>query len=416
MSNIVKVKDPQTLTQIDTPVTIQLWNGAKTLDLTHSFFMIFSGAALLACLAMYGKQPLLVAYILLGILIGPYGLGWLNEIHLMEEAAEIGIIFLLFLLGLDMQPKSLISVLRKATDITLISSLIFLLLGAGFAWLAGFPVTESVIIGAACMFSSTILGIKLLPTTVLHHKHTGELMIGLLLMQDFVAIIVLILLLSADAGSISWMALGKAAIALPVLVAVALLFTRYVLLKLISRFDRTQEFIFLLAIGWCLGVAELARYMGLSLEIGAFVAGITLATSPISQFLAFSLKPLRDFFLILFFFAVGARFNLTLLDQLIIPAIMLTALILLSKPLVFRWLVHRHSETNKLAWDVGFRLGQTSEFSLLIAFLALEVQMLSESGSMLIQATTILSILISSYIVIFNYPNPLAVSDRLRRD
>ncbi len=386
------------------------------MDLTHNFFLIFTGAALLACVAMYGRQPLLVAYILLGILIGPYGLGWVNEIHLMEDAAEIGIIFLLFLLGLDMQPRSLLSVLRKATSITLYSSVLFLLVAGGFAWLAGFSPTDSIIIGAACMFSSTILGIKLLPTTVLHHKHTGELMIGLLLMQDFVAIFVLILLLSADSGSISWLGLGKAALALPLLVGIALFLTRFVLLKLIARFDRTQEFIFLLAIGWCLGIAELASFMGLSLEIGAFVAGITLATSPISQFLAFSLKPLRDFFLILFFFAVGARFNLTLLDQIILPALLLTGLVLLLKPLAFRWLVHRHSETNKLAWDVGFRLGQTSEFSLLIAFLALEVQMLSETGSMLIQATTILSILVSSYIVIFNYPNPLAVSDRLRRD
>lgn len=386
------------------------------MDLTHSFFLIFSGAAALACAAMYGRQPLLVAYILLGMLIGPFGLGWVNEIHLMEEAAEIGIIFLLFLLGLDMQPRSLLSVLRKATDITLVSSLLFLVIAGGFCWLAGFSLTDAIIIGAACMFSSTILGIKLLPTTVLHHKHTGEMMIGLLLMQDFVAIFVLIILMSAESGAISWMGLGKAVVALPILIGLALLLTRFVLLKLIARFDRTQEFIFLLAIGWCLGIAELASYMGLSLEIGAFIAGVTLATSPISQFLAFSLKPLRDFFLILFFFAVGARFNLGLLDQIILPALVLTALMLAAKPLAFRWLVHRHSESNNLAWDIGFRLGQTSEFSLLIAFLALEVQLLSETGSMLIQATTILTILISSYIVIFKYPNPLAVSDRLRRD
>ena len=386
------------------------------MELTHSFFLIFTGAALLSCIAMYTKQPLLIAYILLGAVIGPYGLGWVENVELMEQAAEIGIIFLLFLLGLDMQPSSLFQVLKKATHVTLFSSIAFFAIGFAIAWLWGFPLLESSVIGAAMMFSSTIIGIKLLPTTALHHKHSGELMVGLLLMQDFLAILVLLVLLSAETGSISYIALGKAFIALPILVGLSYVLTRFVLLKLFARFDRIQEFIFLLAIGWCLGIAELAHILGLSLEIGAFVAGISLATSPISQFIALSLKPLRDFFLILFFFAVGAGFNLHLLPAIAVPALLLAALLLVLKPVVFRFLVHKQSETNQLAWDVGFRLGQISEFSLLIAFLAFETGLLSEMGSMLVQATAIITFLISSYIVIFNYPNPLAVSDRLRRD
>jgi Kef-type K+ transport system membrane component KefB len=224
---------------------------------------------------------------------------------LMEQAAEIGIIFLLFLLGLDMQPSALFHVLKKSTAITGFSSIVFCGAGFGIAWLWGFPALEALVIGAAMMFSSTIIGIKLLPTTVLHHKHTGELMIGLLLLQDFLAIFVLLVLLSAETGSISYLALGKAVVALPIVCGIAYLLTRFVILKLITRFDRIQEFIFLLAIGWCLGIAELAHAFGLSLEIGAFIAGITLATSPIAQFIALSLKPLRDFFLVLFFLASG---------------------------------------------------------------------------------------------------------------
>jgi Kef-type K+ transport system membrane component KefB len=386
------------------------------LELTHSFFLIFTGAAILASIAMCARQPLLVVYILLGAIIGPYGLGWIQDIVLMEQAAEIGIIFLLFLLGLDMQPSALFHVLKKSTAITGFSSIVFCGAGFGIAWFWGFPALEALVIGAAMMFSSTIIGIKLLPTTVLHHKHTGELMIGLLLLQDFLAIFVLLVLLSAETGSISYLALGKAVVALPIVCGIAYLLTRFVILKLITRFDRIQEFIFLLAIGWCLGIAELAHAFGLSLEIGAFIAGITLATSPIAQFIALSLKPLRDFFLVLFFFAVGAGFNLNLLPQIIIPALVLATSVLILKPLVFRFLVHKQSETDELAWDVGFRLGQISEFSLLIAFLGYDIGLLTEMGSMLIQATAIITFLASSYIVIFNYPNPLAVSDRLRRD
>ena len=155
----------------------------------QSFFLIFTGSAIIASMAIFGRQPLLVAYITLGALIGPYGLGWVQDVHLLSEISEIGIIFLLFLLGLDLQPKSLLRAFRKVTVVTLISSLIFACAGYLIARLFDFTTTESLIIGAAMMFSSTIIGIKLLPTTILHHRHIGEMMIGLLLMQDFLAIL-----------------------------------------------------------------------------------------------------------------------------------------------------------------------------------------------------------------------------------
>ena len=384
--------------------------------LTEYFFFIFSGAAVLACVAMYGRQPLLISYIALGAIIGPYGLGLIQNIDLLSEASEIGIIFLLFLIGLDMQPSALIAVLKKATNITVASSVVFAGVGYAFSVAWGYSQTDALVIGAAMMFSSTIIGIKLLPTTALHHKHSGELMIGLLLLQDFLAIFVLILLLSGETGTLDLSAFGKALLAVPVLVAVAFFVTKKILLPIISKFDRISEFTFLIAIGWCLGVAELAKFMGLSLEIGAFVAGVTLATSPISQYIALSLKPLRDFFLVVFFFAIGAGFNLGLLADVVIPAVLLALIVLILKPLVFRFLLRTQAETNKLAWDLGFRLGQISEFSLLIVFLAVESALISERASLLVQATAILTFLISSYIVVFNYPSPIAVSDRLRRD
>ena len=156
--------------------------------------------------------------------------------------------------------------------------------------------------------------------------------------------------------------------------------------------------------------------MGLSAEIGAFIAGVTLATSPIAQFMAISLKPLRDFFLVMFFFTLGAGVNLDLLGDVIWGAALLAGAVLILKPVIFRMLLGKMSESSTLAWDVGFRLGQISEFSLLVAFVALESALLSERGSLLIQATAIITFIISSYIVVFNYPNPIAVKDKLRRD
>lgn len=387
-------------------------------SITFSFFLIFSGAAVFASIALYTRQPLIIAYIALGACIGPYGLSMVTDLALLSDIGHVGIIFLLFLLGLDMQPQALWATLRKSTVVAVFSSAIFLAMGTAVATGFGYTTQDSLVVGAAMMFSSTIIGIKLLPTTVLHHRHIGELMIGLLLLQDLLAIIVLMILLSMTSGSDGSMGskIGISLLSLPMLFGASLLLVRYILLPLITRFDRFHEYIFLLAIGWCLGVAEAAVALGLSAEIGAFIAGISLATSPISQYIAVNLKPLRDFFLILFFFSVGAQFDLTVLHQVLAPTLLLSALILGLKPVVFRYLLKGVSEKRSLGWDLGFRLGQASEFSLLIAYVAIGGALITEQASLLIQATTITTLLVSSYIVVLNYPTPIAISDRLRRD
>jgi Kef-type K+ transport system membrane component KefB len=383
---------------------------------TFSFFLIFTGAAAVASLALYTRQPLLIAYIVLGALIGPYGFALITNLALLQDIAHVGIIFLLFLLGLDMQPRALLTTMRNSTLVALASALCFALFGAGVAYAFGFSRTEALITGLAMMFSSTIIGIKLLPTTVLHHRHTGELMVGLLLLQDMIAILVLVALMGSRSGDFEGGALLRSLLALPLLIALAVVFVRLVLIRLIERFDRFHEYIFLLAIGWCLGLAELAALMKLSPEIGAFVAGVSIASSPISQYIAVSLKPLRDFFLILFFFSLGGSFDLGVLGSIYPAAIVLSLLMLVAKPLVFRFLLGRLSETPALAWDVGLRLGQNSEFSLLIAYMAAGFGMIGKEASHLIQATAIITFVASSYIVVLNCPNPIAISDRLRRD
>lgn len=380
------------------------------------FFIIFSGAAVIASLALYTRQPLLVAYIALGALLGPFGFEVIHNVDVISQMSHIGIIFLLFLLGLDMQPNALLSVLRKATHVAVLSCVAFGLLGFAIGYLAGFTLIEAIVIGMASMFSSTIIGIKLLPTTVLHHRHSGELMVGLLLIQDFVAIFCLLILLSGSNGEVQVQPLLTAIIALPVITGAAYVFVKYVLLFLIQKFDRFHEYIFLLAIGWCLGLAELAETFYLSAEIGAFIAGVSIATSPIAQYIALNLKPLRDFFLVLFFFSLGAQLNLDLLPSIFIAASIYAGLMLIAKPVTFHFLLRHHSENKTMAWDIGFRLGQISEFSLLIAFVASSNGVIGEAASVFIQSAAILSFIVSSYIVTFNFPNPIAVSEKLRKD
>ncbi|NNG13897.1 MAG: cation:proton antiporter, partial [Gammaproteobacteria bacterium] len=159
-----------------------------------TIFLIFAGAAALATLALYARQSLLVVYIVLGVLLGPSVTNLVSDPALIKSLSHIGIIFLLFLLGVNLGPQKLIEQFRMSTIVTGASSLLFLLTGGVLALLLGFSPIEALVIGAAMMFSSTIIALKLLPTTVLHHQHTGEIIISILLFQDLIAILILMLL------------------------------------------------------------------------------------------------------------------------------------------------------------------------------------------------------------------------------
>ena len=382
----------------------------------HSLFLIFVGAAVFGTLALVARQSLIIGYIVLGMVMGPWGLKWVTDTDLIQDISNIGIIFLLFLLGLNLSPRKLLVLLRQTMIVTLLTSAVFASVGWAFATLAGFNTVNAIIIGVACMFSSTIIGLKLLPTTVLHHRHTGEVIISVLLLQDIIAIVVLIAFQAASSELNTMVELAKLVVMLPLLLLFAWALKRWVLLKLLSKYDRIQEYVFLLALAWCLGIAHLAHAIGFSHETGAFIAGITVATSPIALFIAESLKPLRDFFLVMFFFALGAGLNLSALDQIWLPAILLGGAMLVIKPIIFRFALHRVSETSKLGWETGFRLGQMSEFSLLIVFVALQSALIEPAAVYFVQLATLVTFIGSSYSIVLRYPTPVAVSEKLRRD
>ncbi len=384
--------------------------------IVSAMFLIFTGAAVLSTLVLYTRQSLLVAYLLLGMVIGPWGLKLISDADVIRQIGDVGIIFLLFLLGLNLHPQNLLHMLKKVVLLAVISSLLFAAMGFAVSRGFGYGMTDSIIVGVAMMFSSTIIGLKLLPTTILHHQHTGEMMISVLLMQDFIAIIALLTVNGMGTHQVSLWVFLKIIGALPALLSFAFLFERFILVKLLARFDRTQEYIFIIAVGWCLGIAELGTYIGLSDEIGAFIAGVTLAASPISLYIAESLKPLRDFFLVMFFFAMGAAFNFNYLPQVFAPALILAGLVLVVKPLVFYFLLRRSGENRQISREVGIRLGQGSEFSLLVASMAAQFALIDKGATYLILATTLITFIVSSYVVVLRYPTPIALSDKMRRD
>ncbi|MBT5228473.1 MAG: cation:proton antiporter [Proteobacteria bacterium] len=388
-------------------------NGESVL---FSIFLIFTGAALLATVALFARQSLLVAYIALGVLAGPSVTGLVTDPHLIADLAHIGIIFLLFLLGLDLSPRKLLGQMREAIGVTLISSMVFALLGYGVAAAAGLSRTDCLLVGMASTLSSTIIGLKLLPTTVLHHRHAGEVIISILLLQDLLAVGALLLVDTLAAESIPWLRVGLEFAGLPILFVGGLLAERWVLRPLFVRFDKVGEYVFLLSLGWCLGFAQLAQSLSLSYEIGAFIGGITLANSPIAPFIAESLRPLRDFFLVMFFFALGAGFDLAGAMVVWPAALALAAGILLIKPVTYRTLLKKFGESNVLAGEAGVRMGQMSEFSLLLVAVAIQAQAMSQEAANLVQLATLITFVVSSAFVVLRYPTPISLSERLRRD
>ncbi len=385
-------------------------------SIEFTIFLIFTSAAIFATVALYAKQAMIVAYILLGLILGPWGVGLISDPKLISEISNIGIIFLLYLLGLDLLPQQLWKMLRESLIVTLVSSIIFFALGFIVGIFFGYELLKSVLIGAIMMFSSTIIGLKLLPTSILHHKHTGQIIISVLLIQDLLAIIVLLLLQGYGKGGNLILDIASQLLYLPFLIILVYLFERFILFKLIIRFEQIHEYIFLLAIAWCLGVAEFANLIGLSHEIGAFIAGVTLASSPIALFITERLKPLRDFFLIIFFFSLGAGFNISIVSEIYLPAITLALIALIFKPLVFSRLLYFEGEKKNISDESGIRLGQISEFSLLISVLAVKSGFVGEHISSLIQFSVLISFILSSYIIVLKYPTPISSNDSLRRD
>lgn len=384
-------------------------------NIIFEFVLIFAGAALFATVFLYLKQPVILAYIGLGIAAGPWGLGLIKETEHIKELSHIGVILLLYLLGISLKPDRLLHLFSKTAVVTLLTSMIFLVMTAVVTYAFGFGFIESITVGAALMFSSTIISLKLIPTTALHHKHTGEMMISVLLMQDIIAIM-LIVMLTGGQGENASLTIALLFLKLVALAAIAFVLVRYVVNNLFLRFDIIQEYTFLLALGWGMLGAGVAEFIGLSYEMGAFIAGVAFASSPVSMVIAEQLKPLRDFFLILFFFSIGAQFNFLVTHEVLLAGITIAILIVVLKPLVFKQGFQLIGENKNFSMELGARLGQGSEFSLLVSYSALAAGIIDMRASYLIQMVVIVSFVLSTYWVVYRYRTPISSTEKNRMD
>lgn len=378
--------------------------------------VLMVGAAILSFLSVLLKQPIIIGYIACGVILGPQGIGWVKHAEFIETISHIGITLLLFLAGLCLHPQKLIRSFRETAVVTLSNCTASFFIAFLLSRLFHFNILDSLCIGLALMFSSTILAVKLLPTTTLHQKRMGAICISVLILQDLLAVLVLAFIRCLGSPQGVLFSFGILLIKLIAFVTILFLVEQFVLRKIMLKVERLQEALFVLGLAWCFGIATISNRMGLFYETGAFFAGVVIARHPISLFISEKLKPLRDFFLVLFFFALGAKLELWVMKQIFWQVMIFSLTFLILKPWLFKKFFLLMGEEPPFAKEIGIRLGQFSEFSLLVALLAFSLGNITNEASQLIQLTAILTFIVSSYIVVFKYPTPIGITEKLRKD
>ncbi len=357
-------------------------------------------AAAVAFVMRLLKQPLIVGYILTGIIVGPHIFNIVSEKHAFESFSEIGIALLLFIIGLELS----VSVIRKLGKPIFITAAALLFTIATIGFLVGsafqFTPTESVLIGLAMFFSSTIIIAKVLSDKKEITRLNGQIAIGVILLDDIVATFAL-LFVAANGAENTLEPLQILLLLLKggLLIGVLALISRYILPKVMKSVAKSQELLFLFALAWGFGVATIISYIGFSIEIGALFAGVALAHLPYAGQIVARLKPLRDFFVILFFISLGEHLQFNNLADALLPALALSFIVLVLKPLVVMISLGLLGYTRRTSFKAGINLSQISEFSIILIVLAASTGLVGGSIAAVITLVALITITSSTYLM-----------------
>lgn len=362
-------------------------------------------ATIVSSIVRLFRQPSIVGYILTGVVVGPYLLNLVQSTEYIELFSKLGIAILLFIIGLSLKPD----IIREVGKVSIVTGIgqIVVTSGIGFFIMRslGFEVNASIYGALALTFSSTIIIFKLLADKGDLNKLYGKISIGFLLVQDVVAAIVLLVVsVFGSSSSVS----GNATMFTILLLLKAIGFfiflyimSRYVLPKLSVFFASSQELLFLFSMSWGLGLSAIFYVFGFSLEIGALAAGIALASSSFAREIGSRMKPLRDFFILLFFVLLGSQIILPDISSIIAPAVILSLFVLIGNPLIVIILMNLLGYKSRTGFLAGLVVAQISEFSLILMSLGLTFGHVSSEAVSLITLVGIITITGSTYLILY---------------
>jgi Kef-type K+ transport system membrane component KefB len=360
-------------------------------------------AIIIAGIVRLLRQPLIIGYILTGIIISPYFLDLLKSHDSISILAEFGVALLLFMVGLNLNPKSIKDV-GKVSLFTGVGQVFFTTsLGFLISYLLGFSIVVSLYIGLGLAFSSTIIIMKLLSDKGDIETLYGRISIGFLIVQDLIVVFLLMIISSLrdSTGSNFFTLILESVLKGVAVIAVVLIFGIYILPKLIKNAAKSQEFLLLFSIGWCIALGSLFYIIGFSLETGALLAGVVLSMSPYRYEISSKMKPLRDFFIVLFFIMLGSQMILTNIIEFLPIAILLSALVLFGNPIIVMIIMGFMGYTKKNSFYAGLTVAQISEFSIILLTLGLSLGHITEEILSLMTIIALITIAGSTYFILY---------------
>ena len=348
------------------------------------------------------KQPIIIGYIIAGIIISPFVLEAASS-EVIRVFSDLGIAFLLFIVGLHLNPKVIKEIGGASLVIGLIQIVITFAIGFGVSFsILQWNLITSAYVGIALAFSSTIIIMKLLSDQRQLESLHGKMSIGILIIQDLVAVAVL-MFISASANGIDFRSLAiRAILGGGGLVILVMLVGFYLLPRLTKSVAKSQELLFLFSICWCFIIAALFAFLGFSIEIGALVAGVALSMSPYSTEISSKIRPLRDFFLIIFFIILGLNIKVSNIQASIVAAIILSLIALIIKPLILLTLTAIAGYTKRTNFLVGTTLAQISEFSLIVLALGVSMGHITSEVLTAVTLTGVITITLSTYLIMYS--------------
>lgn len=351
------------------------------------------------------NQPIIIGYILAGMIISPFILWYGASQEVINIFSEIGIAFLLFIVGLHLNPR----VIKEIGFSSLMIGIGQMVLTFTATFLIAFKILDfnliqAAYIGIALSFSSTIILMKILSDKKQLDSLHGKIATGILITQDLAAILILIVISSMSSGTSLGSLAIKGFLSGGALIVILLLIGFFIIPKVTKHIARSQELLFLFSVCWCFVVAGLFSYFGFTIEIGALIAGIVLSISPYSTEISARVRPLRDFFLIIFFIILGLNISLEGVGDIIVNALILSVIALVLKPLIIMVFAGMYGYMKRTTFLVGTSLGQISEFSLIVLTLGAiyHKEFISSEIISTITLTLVITIFFSTYMISYS--------------
>lgn len=353
-------------------------------------------AAILSIFTRLLKQPPIIAYIVAGIVSGPLILNLFHSNELVDFFATLGVTFLLFIVGLSLNFKSLKNTGKTALTVGVSQVVITASIGFIISLILGFSYTPAFYIAAALAISSTVIVINLLSkkreTDTLH----GRISIGILVVQDFIAGLILLIIPFINNGVSSL--IGNILLGLS-LIAGVFLISYFIMPKIFNIAAKNQEVLFLVSLAWAIGVAALFNYSGFPIELGALIAGMSLSSSKFSFEISGKIKGLREFFIIIHLIFFGSLLVGPITGSMVLQAGIFSLLILIGNPIIVMTIMKRMHHKRRTGFLTGINIAQLSELSLIIAFLGFAKGVIAQETFSLIILTTLVTIIISTYAI-----------------